>query len=624
MRRAIFLTTILISTLAFANASAASPTLEASVSRHDVALGETFELRLRVIGGGSGAPDFAPLEANFHVRGVSQVHRTVIVNGELDQYREWVVGLSPRQSGSLEIPALGLRGAAGGASPPISIDVATAQASARPKRRAVGVRSSSGDAPGLFVEAEVDNESPYVQGQVMLRVRLHTDGSLLSGRLADPQIEGASMERVGEDKRYERTVDGQRYHVIEREFVVFPQQSGALHIPPIAFEGRVPTAAPSGGRGFGRSRSPSAFGGSLLQEFEAMLDDDFFGPRGQLVRAESDALTLDVQPRPGDAIGRWWLPATALEVLEEWDEEPDVMRVGEQLTRSLIIRALGVSRDQLPELALPEIPGFKQYSEPAVDETLQTPDGLASVKLQKTVLIPTQPGEIVLPAIELEWWDTDDDLARVARLPERHILVLAEDGSVAATAPLAGPPDGYSTPLEETRQGIVAETESMGAVETKGDPRARVLVLAVCILAIAGVFVLYRLTLERQVDETPEKERRHASVRRAERDLERACKRNDPAAADKALEALAAALWPHAAVTNVGSFASRFGDTALSTAVSDLNRARFAGDLDENWNGSPLWTSYKTARHMETNTTTRQHNVVLPALYPYSTTSGSS
>jgi hypothetical protein len=635
MRISISILTIVSLSLALAitHAHAAQPTgpqLEAEVGRSDIALGESFVLRLRLSGNGSDTPELLPLETDFHVLDVQQLARTVIVNGTLEQYREWRVQLSPRRAGAVEVPAIGLRASTAAASDPIPIDVA-ANGEAVPSHPLESI--TSGDNPSIFVEASVDDASPYVQAQVLLHVRIHSEASLLSGRLADPQAAGASVERVGEDKSYERTIGGRRYRVIEREFAIFPQQSGALVIPPIAFEGRLPDAAATLNRGIGRMPRPSGFGGSLFDDLEAMMGGDFFGPRGRSVRLQSDAVTMNVRPRPQDADGRWWLPATALDVVEEWDGEPDVIEMGDQLTRSLTIRALGVSREQLPELELPDVAGLKQYREPVVDETVRMRDGVASVKSQKTVLIPAAPGEYVLPAVELEWWDTNEDSAKVARVPERRILVVAGDDQIAAAAIPSGsssepPPNTVAPSLQES--AMVTETEPGlgGGVATWGKNEAHRVWMGIAggALALFSLFYLRRRRGTRSEGDGRAGVSIAGSARRrqkhAERMLEHACRANDPSAAAQALTALAGALWSDAKITNPCVFAERYANVEVARAIEGLNRARFAPDDATVWIGESLWSAYRRSRRTTTDRPAPPRSEVLPALYPQTGNAG--
>jgi hypothetical protein len=603
-----------------------SSRLEATIAPREITLDAPFELRLRARGNPTGAPDLAPLERDFEVLGVNQVSRTTIRNGTLDRLREWRIRLLPQRAGSLEIPAISFAGAPASASAPIPIEVATG----RPRGAVphAGRSASPASNPTVFLDVSVDEPSPYVQGQVLLRVQIHSDRPLLSGSLGDPQVPGASVERIGDDRNFEAEIDGRSFQVIEREYAVFPKRSGELRIAPIAFEGRVRVP-----RGQARGRAPRSgrspfLGGSVFGDLRAMMGDGFFGPRGRAVQARSEELVLDVRPRPDTADGRWWLPAESLKLSEEWDRPTETLEVGEPVTRSFIIQAFGVSHDQIPEIELPDVTGLKQYREPSANQTVSTEEGLASVKVQKIVLIPTEPGEYLLPAVELDWWDTQADRARVASLPERRIQVVGGAADpIAAAVPAVGVggdgPDGHAMGGTPTSAGeSTAGTSSPGAERSDSPPRVAVVTAA--LLAIGFVFAAAYARFARRArrsrqgadDSAANPSRTAAPSRRtAERALERSCASGDGAATIAALQHLGESLWPEAPPANPGAFAERLGSPELSAAVAELQRVRFARDPDSAWNGAALFTAYRAVRR-NPRAQSRAVRPILPALYP--------
>ena len=82
--------------------------LLASVDRTRLNAGETLELTLETQDVTQfGKPDLTPLQANFEVRGTRQVNSLNSLD-ESSANTRWIITLLPRQSGSVEIPALQL------------------------------------------------------------------------------------------------------------------------------------------------------------------------------------------------------------------------------------------------------------------------------------------------------------------------------------------------------------------------------------------------------------------------------------------------------------------------------------------------------------------------------------
>jgi len=314
-----------------------------------------------------------------------------------------------------------------------------------------------------------------------------------------------------------------------------------------------------------------------------------------------------------------------LKLSEEWDSESDTLVVGEQVTRSFIIQALGVAGNQIPEIALPEVVGLKQYREPAVDQEVVTEDGLATLKIQKTVLIPTEPGDYVLPELEFEWWDTTADRARTATLPERRIHAVAAPG--APTDILASLPEvSAPTPLGSDSDSGGAEP---GVLESRVSAREGFLSLRSGALVAIGVLLASALgfTVVRRRARVGARTPADAGLtmrattaseqRAAERSLQWACHDGDAAAALRILREIAASHGSGERSTDPVTFAVNPQDSSLSEAVAELQRARFASEGADKWDGAALWEAYRRSRSSQAEPEGGAAASVLPSLYPY-------
>ena len=87
-----------------------------------------------------------------------------------------------------------------------------------------------------------------------------------------------------------------------------------------------------------------------------------------------------------------------------------------------------------------------------------------SVRALPTVLIPTREGHLTLPSIDVEWWDTETDQARVATLPARTVKVHPGEQSNAQSEPLpmATAPSPPQNPMSQNK-AEPTESEMAGA-----------------------------------------------------------------------------------------------------------------------------------------------------------------
>ena len=97
-------------------------------------------------------------------------------------------------------------------------------------------------------------------------------------------------------------------------------------------------------------------------------------PRGQELRASAACSHRDggcasaprstgsgCVPDPRNSKDRTWLPARTLHVVEQWSEDPPELRVGEPLTRTILVKATGLRGDQLPEIEFGSPDGVRVY-----------------------------------------------------------------------------------------------------------------------------------------------------------------------------------------------------------------------------------------------------------------------
>jgi len=415
---------LLLGLLAPTWAAAAAPRVTVSVDRDPVALDESFQVTFRLHGEIDGQPDFSVLEEDFQVLGSSRSLRTTFVGGRMTREDEYLVTLLPKRTGRLVIPSVAFGKVK---SPPVTVEVKAPVPDD-------GERT-------VFMEVSVDTESPYVQQQVILSIRIFRRIEWREGSLSEPSFRGGEVlvERLGEDRHFEETRDGRHWRVIERRYALFPQQSGILELEPLLLDLRVP-------EGGAQARRPSPFADPFF--------DDFFSSRRwtrKLVRGPR--LRLRVRPVPDTFQGGHWLPARGLELEETWSADTDRLEAGAPVTRTLTLVADGVSKGQLPELTPPEVPGLRIYADaPRIRETLG-PDGVRTLAEWKFALVPERAGRYRLPPVELAWWDVEKDRAAAARLPGR---VLRVQGGKDASTDIARPP---------AEQKAIASTEPPSPAE---------------------------------------------------------------------------------------------------------------------------------------------------------------
>ena len=375
----------------------------------DINLGNLFDFDLSNL----PKPDIEKVEGDFEILARNQQYSIRTVNNEMMGEITWTYQLAPKKTGKLTIPSLSFRDAR---SAPVAIKVISGTP---PDQEPDAERDS-------FIELAADKEEVYVQEQLVFTIKLFFTGNLIRGELSEPEHPNAIVESLGKQNEYTRYRDGVRYRVVERRYALFPQREGQLSLQPIRFEGQARNE------------------------------------QGQLkfLRDSANLFDITVKGVPAGFSGDTWLPARTLELDQSGLPRNQNLTAGQNLTRSLTMRAEGLPAESLPPFPEQTPDSIRAYPEKPERTTTPGPDGLASTLTQTTALVPVQPGKLTLPEIRIPWWDTESDSEKVAVIPAHTLVVEGipgqidsvpdklEDASEAGTKPnndpISNEPDGES------------------------------------------------------------------------------------------------------------------------------------------------------------------------------------
>ncbi|KGI76835.1 hypothetical protein LF63_0112940, partial [Oleiagrimonas soli] len=388
------------------SATAAASGVTASLDRHHATLGDTVTLNLSRDGGDAiPMPDLSALGKDFQVLGQFNGSSELEENGRIQSRSVLSITLRPLHAGTLQIPALDVGGQQ---TKPLTLQVADA-----PKQ---GVGHAGDPA---FLEVTVSSQTPYVGQQVALDVKLYYVASMLDGNLSPPSADGAQVQTLGRDQRYQAQRGGRMYGVIERHYAIIPQHAGTLQIPPVVFRGRT---VDSSGMG------------------------DFFGT-AHAVGAESKTLTLNVTPRPASSGKGPWLPAKQVEINLSGLPASGTVQVGEPVTVTLQEGATGLPAEMLPEPTLPAISGADVYPDQTQDVSRNNGQWITGSRSRSFAIVPNRAGTLQIPAITLRWWNVDADREETATIPAHSLTVTAASGNGAA------PPSAPRAPVAAASAG---------------------------------------------------------------------------------------------------------------------------------------------------------------------------
>ena len=531
---------------------AQAATVSAKLDRSNAVVGETVTLILQADDTDQSLDtDLAALNQDFDVLDRRSETQMSFVNGRRTAYVRLVITLEPKRAGNLHIPALKFPGAA---STPLTLKVSAAPALA------------AGEAEPVFIEVTVmpDAGPYYVLSQVGLMVRIFYQANLTEAAINPPAPLQASV-RLLDEVPYQAERNGVKYRVLERRYAIFPERSGTLTIPPMQLSGRL-------------IERPS---------------DRLWQPtvRGRRVRVTSEPLQLEISPRPDKFTGDSWLPARRI-TLSQKISDNEKLHVGEPVTRTIILDAVGLEEHMLEEPAWPEMQNARIY--PDQPQGISRDDGewVLGHKEFRYAIVPENTGEMMLPEIRLDWWDTINHRQRTAILPEHKVTVLpSELAPVATVLPTA--PDGMIASVNDAAGGSAGSYGSALLWQT-----------ATGVFALLWLLTLYFYYRRGPVVATKTNSNGSASLdeKALLKQLQQACQKGNAPAARKDLAQWIRTYAPHPMRGSMRDFGASCGDRALMQGIAELDSSGFVDEGSVAWNGTTLWSVFKNWRSSAADT----------------------
>ncbi len=513
--------------------AASHAAVDAVVDRQQLALGDTLRLTISATEDGEevSGVDLSLLEVDFEVLQRSTQSNTRIVNGERSHTRLLIVEIAPRRTGNLTIPAFRVGSAL---TRPITVAVSAAP------------QVDPGDETVLF-EAELDRDEVYVQGQLILTLRLQQAVNLERRSVTELELDNAFVLPL-EQQTFQRTINGRPWLVYEIRYAIFPEQSGTLEIPAQRFSARETRPRRS-------------------------LFDTASGP---LLRRSTAPLRVEVLPRPAEyPAGATWLPARDLILEETWSRDPATLRAGESITRTIEIRGAGLQGAQLPPVTHRDTEGLKFFPDQPDISDAEISTGVLGSRRDSVAIVPTRAGQVTLPELRIPWWDTEQGALRFAVLPALTLEVAPAAAAVPEPSAVAGP-----------AQAAVAARDTAPASALVWQ-----VIALVCALGWAvTLWLLWRGRRRGRVSEDSGSESH--GVRNAYKRLLAACATDQATQARSALITWGAAAAGDKGLTSLAAVAALYRDPELDREIELLERSLFAA-TDAAWRGAGLAEAVK-------------------------------
>ena len=522
------------------------------VDRDPIVIDESFHLIFESERRIDAKPDFSSLTNAFSVLDTRHRSSTQISNGKINYLQTWIATLIPNKIGTINIPSIRFGKEI---SKPFSINVI-----ARSKSNQADITDD------VFVNVEVNTKTPYVQAQLIYTVRLYIAKQIIFAKSSLGEIKVIDSEpvikKLGEDRTFDTQRNGKRYRVIERQFVIFPQNSGPMTIQPLIFKGQT--------------------GGAT-----DFFSFDRFDKLVSIVK-RSKAVELNVKPIPDSFTGDTWLPAKQLSIEEQWSIDPSKLKQGEATTRTLTLKVSGLASSHLPEIKS-ELPStLKQYPDQPEFNESSNEDGYIGFRRDKVAIIPIEEGVYTLPSISIPWWNTNLDKMEIAKLPESYIQIESNIAALTISPAVEQQKTINKDAVNESTDN--KKNSSTSIISNKGEPIWKWMSLLSLVLWLLTLIFFWRSKRSHFVDDT--KDEVNLSQRKNMKKIKDACKSNDPKLTQQALLDWAKLNWPDKNINNL-NLLKKYSNESFKLKLDELNICLY-GSLISEWDGTGFLNSFES------------------------------
>lgn len=528
--------------------------LEAKVQyfldRGEIRENETFRLKIIVQSPSTLANaltlDFLPEE--LERLSLQQFNNSTMINGQFHSEMGWEVKLLARQAGTYTVPAT-------------KFGSETADSFTIRILPAIDELKEDNSPAKVKLRAALNLEEVYVQQQLILTVRIYRSVVTRHESLTLPKATGAVLEQLGDDRTFEVVQGNTSYRVVERQFALFPQQSGELLIEPMTYTATI----------LDESQSSNPWGLS----------------RTKPISLSTQQYKVNVKPKPVSA-EEPWLPATNLKLEASWLPANQTFEVGTPATLEFKIKGTGLLQTQLPNVTFPEVDGVKIYRDTPEFQQLINRLGVTSHHIEKLAIVPSQSGTVTIPEVRIAWWNTVTDKQDYAVLPAMTIEVKpqTQTNQLASTQPVVSNKgnDEPSTP----------DTNYQSSNTQSGEEALNIWQVISIILATLwlATLILWRFTKPKVYSAnsqvTTSSNQAAHDFKASLSDIERACKNNDAKATHQLLLQWCRSQ-PHLKnIQNLNQLKQMIEDPKLTQQLDDLQASLYSTGREQPWQGQEL------------------------------------
>ncbi len=377
--------------------------LNISTDKNVLISGEPLYLTISYDGNSDHNPDLEALKNDFQIVSNSVSRSINIVNGNVSQLKQWRIGLIPLKEGKIKIHPIKLDNLI---SNHLDIEVKETTDTAY-----IDDSKHNSNAPFLQIKQTSDTNNPYIQQQVTFLVTLYDSIGIRiknininkesqSDWLVVPLLETPILDKD--------VINGKHVNVIHYAFAGFPQRSGKIKDPRFIIDGYY-------------LKNNELTLPSFNDEFDLFGFNNVFNQQVPVKMQTNEAFS-NVKPIPSDYKGDHWLPVSNLTLNSELKNINNLQQ-GDAFNQTLTIVASGLHETIFPQIKFTPIDNVKIYPEKPMLSSKVSKGLIETTATINSVYIPNKNGEIIIPSIEIDWFNINTNKMEKSITPEKIIIV---------------------------------------------------------------------------------------------------------------------------------------------------------------------------------------------------------
>lgn len=366
-----------------------SASVTASVDQNKINYGQSIQLNIKSNNAAGKTPNLTVLKRSFHVIGSSKVSRPYIQDSQRKTKTLWFYILKPKLSGTVVIPAISVNG-----EKTKSINIRVLQKKKIIKNQVsnkpVAVAKNTHN---IIVKASLNKKVLYPNEMLVYHLSINApiDVAIKNLKVVPPFVPNAIVLPLAMPIFKRSKIRGKPRQIRSQSFAIFSEQVAIYQIEPA----KLVLTAP---------------------ENSATL---------QTTTLKANNLHFEIQPKANQTSLGYWLPSPKIVLTQHIEPYKDLVQ-GDTIRRTITIQAHGLDVDSLPLISsLTHQDIAMSLEDVSVENIIE--DGKLLAKRSETVAMTFHNrGSISIDPIDLHWWNTQLNQARVATLAAQSFNVGAK------------------------------------------------------------------------------------------------------------------------------------------------------------------------------------------------------